>query len=208
MRQASTRAIWTVMMFLAICSLFERDAEMSAQTKRRVEHTWRNEGRGAAFTLPTLIDRADLIVEGTIRGERPADYDSRISTLYSLVVNAVLKVSSRVPHPVRVGDTVEVRRIGGVREKPDRVDVHYPEGYPLFDQGQQFLMFLGTNQWARSTPFTGVYFTTVGLGADGVFQLLPGGRLKAAGKSRLSLDIEAGGLAAIRQRVAERVGAK
>jgi hypothetical protein len=208
MRQALARAISILITLLATLSLVERDAEVSAQAKRRVEHTFRNEGRGAATTLPTLVDRADLIVEGTITGDRRADYDSRPSTLYSLVLNAVLKVSSRVPPPVRVGNTIEVLRIGGVREKPDQVDVYYPEGYPLFSQGQQFLMFLRANQWDPSAPFTGVYFTEVGLGPDSVFHLLPGGRLKAAGRNRLSLDIEAGGLGAIRQNVAARVGAK
>jgi hypothetical protein len=54
MRQSLTRAIWTLMTLLGAFSLFERDAGVSAQAKRRVEHTWRIEGRGAASTLPVF----------------------------------------------------------------------------------------------------------------------------------------------------------
>ena len=133
------------------------------------------EGRGAAADFKSLWSRSDVVIEGVIEGERPADYDLRgtlvVNTMYDVRVVEVYKASNFVSGS---SASIQVRRQGGIRDLGDRIEEHVPDNFPLFKRGGRFIMFLRETEWVQPSPHQGRYYygTTYG-GPDSFFQVHP-----------------------------------
>lgn len=160
------------------------------QGKPRVVHPFKVEDRGALGTLKELIDRSDLIVEGTIGDGHATDYGDwpYIFTTYDFVVSAIFKSSNKLSEPVRPSGTIQVRRWGGERERSDHVDAYIADNYPAFKRGDRVLLFLRTRTWAPPAPYVGTYFTETTYGPDSVFYV-GNGPVRPWGNSRLSKNL-------------------
>ncbi len=95
---------------------------------------WTTEASAASFIIPddeVLIDRAEAIVTGTVRGSVPRRGDrGGIETIYTLDVDEVLKGSA--------GAVVELREWGGVLDGEWMV----ASGSPRYSVGSRYLVFL------------------------------------------------------------------
>jgi hypothetical protein len=165
------------------------------ETKPRVPHPFVVEDRGAVGSLAVLVAASDLIVEGVVGDEAPADYGDwpDVYTMYEVQVVTVLKTSPKVTMPVPVGGSIALRRWGGERDRGNRIDAYVADNYPLFARGQRLILFLRARRWAPPAPYTGMYFTETTYGPDSVFEVTSN-QLRALGKSQLSRDV--GGRAA------------
>src|SRR5436190_9775595 len=80
------------------------------------------EGRATAATLEELWNRSDVVIEATVRADRPSDITEGSGTLvftaYDVTILTVFKSDHRVSS---AGKSIAVRRGGGVRDRGDHI---------------------------------------------------------------------------------------
>ena len=127
--------------------------------KSVVQRPFHIEGRGAADTFEELWSRSDVVIEGTIEGAKPADYVVRgtqlVHTMYDVRILAIYKVSK---HLTAETGTIHVRRRGGIRDVGPQLEAHVADTFPLFNQGERFIMFLRETEWVQPSPHEGIYY--------------------------------------------------
>jgi hypothetical protein len=80
--------------------------------------------------------------------------------------------------PQQVGPVIEIRRVGGVINKPDGPVMVDEAGFPMWSVGTKLLVFLSWDE-------QGAILTTAG-GPNAAFEVDPEGRARTFGKSRLA----------------------
>jgi hypothetical protein len=144
----------------------------SGKGKPVAERPFHIESRGAAPSFEELWSRSNVVLEGLIESERPADYmvrgTSLVHTMYDVRVLAVYKTSERLSRET----IIQVRRRGGTRDVGDRIEAHVADNFPLFTQGERYIMFLRETEWVQPSPYQGVYYYgTTYDGPDSFFQV-------------------------------------
>lgn len=149
------------------------------QQKRTLVHQIHIENRSTAATLVDLWNRSDIVIEGVVAAERPADVQEEtgppiVFTEFEIDLKDVFKRDVALAASTRV---IELRRLGGTREHADHVDVYETEGYPPFHRGQRFIMFLRRIKGNACIETTG--------GPDSVFEVHTRA-IDSNGRSRLT----------------------
>jgi hypothetical protein len=101
-----------------------------------------------------------------------------VFTAFDVTVLTVFKGDSTVTVPQ---GNIFVRRGGGVRDRGDHIDEYLSTEFPLFQQREQFIMFL------RFLPAAAAYVGTTG-GADSFFEVRTP-NLNPRGKTTLSVSL-------------------
>jgi len=93
--------------------------------------------------LPSLVARADLIVEASTAGGRSHldTAETGIFTDYEFTVHAVINNNTRWPD-FRAGTAITVRRDGGVVVVDGRSAVSHENGFPPFNANEHYILFL------------------------------------------------------------------
>lgn len=128
-----------------------------------VTHKTVSEYPGPPSSLAGMIGASDAVVRGRVAGRAPfpkGEKPQPVQSLYRVQVIEVMQGSDAGPAP---GEAIEVVRIGGVIEHPNRVDHVVDEGFPDFENGQEYVLFLN-----RSRSGT---FWVPAFGPDSVFAL-------------------------------------
>lgn len=188
-----------VMSFAVVLTLSLSTAIVTAQ-KPTVTKTFHVEGRGALGSLEALWSKADIVVEGVIEGDHPADYNDpvhSVNTMYAVRLLEVFKPSASVTAGTQ---TIQVRRTGGTRDEGDRIVNYFPDNYALFKRGERYVMFLTQHEWVPPVPYVGTYFTETTKGPDSIFRVTPDG-LTTFGQSSLSSQLKVLPPAALRARL-------
>jgi hypothetical protein len=118
-------------------------------------------------TPDELWNVADIIVEGIVRSETPID---DAFTAYHVQLLEVYKPDSRVSPG---SQAITVSRMGGVRDKGAYIEKRVEQGFPLFERGERYILFLDALGNGRYT-----------LGAEGAFLITPTA-LKPRGRSEI-----------------------
>ena len=108
--------------------------------------------KGPSDTLSQMIAQADLVVRGRIAGERPRDGpDIAITrTGYRTQVLEIVHLSSQNSIPNPDLNEVEIVRSGGIRDRGAYIEQSYEVGFPSFDMGHEYLLFLVWNRALES----------------------------------------------------------
>ena len=152
-------------------------------------------------TLEELWSRSDVVVEGVIEGEEPADYASgertAVNTMYDLRVTILYKHSAlaRTETPV-----IKVRRQGGTRDRGDHVETALPTNYPMFERGETYILFLKTRTWVPPATQVGTYYSEATYGPDSAFRV-EGTSVSTAGISQLARALSAPDAESLRRRL-------
>jgi hypothetical protein len=179
-----------------------------AQQKPIVQRPFHIEGRGAAATFEELWSRSDVVIEGIVEKEQPADYVVRgtalVHTMYDVRLVEIYKLSK---HLTKQTDSIQVRRRGGVRDVGSQVEVHAADTFPLFKQGERYLMFLRETEWAQSSPYQGIfYYGTTYDGPDSFLKAEPSG-FRSSAQTSLARSMGAMSLEALRDQLRRSAGA-
>lgn len=103
-----------------------------------------------------LWNRADIVVEGIIQAETALDGSF---TAYELQLVEVYKGDSQIATNT---PSISVTRMGGVRDKGSHIEKRVEEGFPLFERGEHYILFLQALSNGRYT-----------LSAEGAFLITP-----------------------------------
>jgi hypothetical protein len=154
----------------------------------------RHEERNIASSLPALWELSDLVVEGTIAGESPADFGrpptiQNVHTVFAVRVLTVYKASGVAPAPQAL---IDVRLRGGTRELAERVIKYVPVDVPLLTGGGRYIMFLRAREWpeGHSGHSDFHYFGATYSGPDS-FYLVSGPAPSTAARTRVADSIAA-----------------
>lgn len=129
-------------------------------------------------TLEDATARAHAIVRARVVGsqfrrrrERP-DAPADVNTAYGLNVLEVLKRDPRLPIPT------EVLREGGDLETAEGILTIVEEGFPAFQPGDEYLLFLYWNANLRAYQMI--------FGVDGAYRVTPDNRIHGLGRGVLA----------------------
>jgi hypothetical protein len=124
-------------------------------------------------TLDDAVQRSAAIVVGRVRSAgtyRPPIDGAALRMVYSVQVTEVLRNSPELTTP-----ELNVYRLGGDIDNGDHVKTIVERGFPRFTVGHQYLMFLSWNRVLNGFE--------VGLGPNGIYELMPNGTVETAGGS-------------------------
>jgi hypothetical protein len=129
-------------------------------------------------SLADMIAEAELVLRGRVVDEISRDRGNALTrTAYRVKVLDVLRISpDREP-----ADTIEVVRSGGVRDRGSYVEHSHQVGFPAFENGREYLLFLVWNKALNS--WVPAY------GPDGAFDLTSG-VADTAGNSKVALTLK------------------
>jgi hypothetical protein len=172
------------------------------QTKKPVvERPFRIEARGAAATFEELWSSSDVVIEGIVEGEQPADYDlrgtQRINTMYTVRIVARYRVGK---HLTSETESIRVRRRGGIRDVGTHLEAHFGDTFPPFKQGEHYVMFLRETEWYPNSPHNhqGIYYYgTTYEGPDSFLKVESSG-LRTSARTQLAKTMAALSLEALR----------
>jgi len=119
-----------------------------------------------------LLDEADAVVLMRVTGRHPAVQRERNAiprTAYGVHVIEVIK-----PHPKLSESDVEIERNGGDLDKDDHIERFVVKGFPDFQQGHKYVVFLRWNEVLGR-------FTLV-RGQDSAFELNAQDKVEAYGR--------------------------
>ena len=129
-------------------------------------------------TLEGATARADAIVRAQVvssqfrpRRERP-DAPPDVRTAYALKVLEVLKRDPQLPIPA------EVLREGGDLETDEGIRRYVEDGFPAFQPGHEYLLFLW---WNENSAAYQMFF-----GVDGAYHITPDNRVQGLGRGVLA----------------------
>jgi hypothetical protein len=96
----------------------------------------------ARLTPASLVGQADLVVEASTNGGRSFldASETHIYTDYTFVIAEVMKTLERPD--LRAGSAITVRRESGTVYIDGRMAVSVENGFPTFDQGDRYILFL------------------------------------------------------------------
>jgi hypothetical protein len=126
----------------------------------------------APTTVEGLLDEADAVVVMRVTGRHPAvqrEPKAIPRTAYGVHVIEVIKA-----HPKLSASDVEIERYGGDLEKGDHIERFVIKGFPDFQQGHRYVVFLKWNEILGR-------FTLV-RGPDSAFELNVQGNVEAYGR--------------------------
>ena len=155
-----------------------------------------------AQSLEELWRRSTIVVEGVVAGDgRPVDYQvgsvTMVMTMYDIDVLTVYKASSFV---ASAGTSIQVRRLGGERDRGDHIEATVQADYPLFNRGERYILFLRQQEWSDKVPYSGVYHNGTTSGSDSAYQVVDG-RLSTHANTAFARGIQAGGGDGLRNRL-------
>jgi hypothetical protein len=131
---------------------------------------------------------SELVVEGTLVGAEPADVTVRlgdgststlVQTIYEFRVVSEIKPDSRLSGE---GAPFRVLRVGGERDRGDRVDLYVDDTFAQFGENDTILLFL------KHAP-NGDWYLPATDGGDSAFRIAEGLAV-ALGKSELSRSVD------------------
>lgn len=192
----------TLVVFASTCSL-----TTAAVQKPVVDRPFRHEERGGVGSLEALWSISDLIVEGVVGNDRPADYGTapvRVNTMFDVHISEVFK-GSRTPGTKTV---IQVRRSGGRRDEGDKVVNHVQDGYPLFQRGERYILFLTRHEWVPPAKHTGIYYADATKTSDSAFRIGADLKVAGTGKSGLSQSLRSTPLEILRRNLRAMAGRK
>jgi hypothetical protein len=106
-------------------------------TTRHVDH------RERIFSADQLWQESSLIAEVAIESSQPLDVQSgtHVSeyTVHTARVIEAFKPSNQV---TSAGSSIQIRRVGGDRDRGDRIERIVEEGFQPFRPGEQYVLFL------------------------------------------------------------------
>jgi hypothetical protein len=158
-------------------------APMSAQTSRS-KPTKHNklftDGRIVPQTLMQMGAQADAVARVIVNDGRSDDFFAAadvevpfVATVYDVTIKEVLKPDSRLAP----GSVAPVWRIGGKRDKGDFIEITDEDDFPLFEPGEEYVLFLKWKESRRAYEIVG--------GPNGAFRL-NGGNVSCSGTSPLA----------------------
>ena len=144
----------------------------NAQEKPIVYPTWDIDYFAPPATLEGLVDEADAVILGRVTGrhnEVAREERALPRTIYGVRLLEVLK-----PHPKLNASEVEIDRMGGDVERDGRIDRYAERGFPDFQQGRTYVLFLSWNEYIGRFAIL--------RGPDSAFEINPQGRVETHGR--------------------------
>lgn len=138
-----------VLVLLNILSISGRTAGTSLQGKPVSLEPIYTYFKAPPATLSEMIAEAELVVQGRVVGHRPKDNADLGATRTAHRVEVLEIVRDSPLHPVTT-DEIEVVRTGGERDRGHYIEKSYQVGFPQFDNGRQYLLFLVWNKALNS----------------------------------------------------------
>jgi len=177
-RDRSAQIGGIVLIFLACVSTSCLDGSAQGNKPVREEKVY-IEYFGPPPTLNEMVLKADAVVLGRFVGAIPRDEDfpgkpqARIRTGFRLKVIELFHAFG--DHPVNSPE-ISVIREGGDRDRGAYVERVNPVGFPVFEIGKEYILFLRFQSALTWAP---------AFGPDGVFQL-ENGRISTTGSSKVA----------------------
>ena len=160
--------------------------EPSQSTKPIRDNLVHVDGRpNPATELRQMWLKSDIVVDGSIEVETPADLGNYVVTTYQVKVNEWLKSDPRWNDKLGY---VLVTRPGGLRDRGAYILRTFPEDFPLFVVGERYILFLNRLRGLEYEP---------SFGPESAFQV-KGSTLHAVGKSALARTLGSQSPAGIR----------
>ena len=136
-------------------------------------------------TLAEMISSAGLVVVGRVIGAKPADHilvPGNVITMtnHRLKIEEVFAIAPG--HSVQPDGTIDIVRKGGDRDKGSFIERSYQVGFPAFETGRRYLMFLVWN--AALSAWVPAY------GPDSVFDLTDPTRADSPGRAAVTEKLE------------------
>jgi len=169
----------TALVLAAALSVLGSSPRSSPQGKPVRSEPIFTEFKAPPDSLADMIAEAELVARGRVVGQTSRDRsDAGLTrTTYRVKILDVLRIS-----PDRESaDTIEVVRSGGVRDRGTYVEHSHQVGFPAFDDGREYLLFLVWNKALNS--WVPAY------GPDSAFDLTSG-VADTAGTSKVALTLK------------------